>query len=258
MRRAILLGLMLAAPLARAQDDAPIPYSDQETDDRDRPELPGKSDRTTGRRDETEVEQQDRAESLANIDDPSIGLSAEIIVGAMLVDSARGALFDGLPSGGFRFTWEWTRTVFSDELFRELSFVDVAWWHAGNSEGTPLIYAKSYYNYFSFAPAFSYPFGPKSPVSVFAQLGIGVVFNPTVIVINQEAFQSTALKLLIQYGAGLRFRPLIVTWGRKSRPNADFAEAQDGLRLSFRLEVTRFRRGYVDDTYLGGSLGVTF
>lgn len=258
--RILILLLLLAAPLARAQaDDAPIPYSDDSTeDDRNRRELPKKSDSTPTVREETEVEQQERAESLANIDDPSIGLSVELIFGALLLDSARGALFEPQVNGGVRFTWEWTRTLFSDELFRELGFVDVSWSHSGTSEGTNQIYAKSYYNYFTFAPAFSFPFGTKSPVSVFAQAGVGFVFNPSVVVINQAPVSLTGLKFVVQYGGGLRFRPLILTWGRKSRPNADFAEAQDGLRLSFRLEVTRFRRGYIDDTFLGGSVGVTF
>lgn len=260
MKRLLFLSALLLAPLASAQsDDQAIPYSDDgNDDDRNRRELPNKSDSSPTVREETEVEERDRAESLAHIDDPSIGIGAEIVVGGTLIDSARGALFDGQATGGFRVTWEWSRTVFSDELFRELSFVDVTWFHAGTSEGTQLVYAKSYYNYFSLAPAFSFPFGSKSPVSVFAQLGIGLVFNPTVLVLNQEPFTNSAVKLLIQYGAGLRFRPLIFTWGRRAGPNADFAEAENGLRLSFRIELTRFRRGYIDDTFLGGSAGVTF
>lgn len=257
--RLLLLAAVLAAPIVWAQDDQAIPYSDEgDGDDRNRRELPRKSDPSPTVREETEVEERDRAESLAHIDDPSIGISAELVLAATLVDSSRGALFDGRATGGFRVTWEWARTVFSDELFRELSFVDVTWWHAGTSEGTALVYSKSYYNYFSFAPAFSFPFGPKSPVSVYGQLGIGLVFNPTVLVLNQEPFTNSAVKLLIQYGAGLRFRPIILTWGRRAGPNAEFAEAENGLRLSFRLELTRFRRGYIDDTLIGGSVGVTF
>jgi hypothetical protein len=30
------------------------------------------------------------------------------------------------------------------------------------------------------------------------------------------------------------------------------------LRLSFRVELTRFRRGYMDDLLLAGSVGVDF
>ena len=105
---------------------------------------------------------------------------------------------------------------------------------------------------------FALPLGPKSPVSFYAQLGVGFVFNPSVVVINTVPTSLVGNKFLFQYGAGLRFRPLVVTWGRKSKINADFEKAEDGLRISFRIELTRFRRGYIDDTFLGGSLGVTF
>jgi hypothetical protein len=255
-----LLALLLAAPLARAQkDEGAIPYSDEESEDeRNRRELPGKSDPSSRPRDETQVESDEREQSLAAIDDPSIGISLEGIFGVMLLDSSRGAGFETTPMFGLRLTWEWTRTVFSDELFRELSFVDIAWSHAEGGEGTNLIKAYSAYNYFSFAPAFAYPFGTKSPVSVFVQVGVGLVFNPSVLVINQVSTTLTGNKFLFQYGGGLRFRPLVVTWGRKSNINADFAGADNGLRISFRVELTRFRRGYVDDTFLGGSLGATF
>ena len=103
-----------------------------------------------------------------------------------------------------------------------------------------------------------FPFGSKSPVSVYGQLGIGLVFNPSQVEINKTPTTLTGNKILFQYGGGLRFRPLVVTWGRKSRINADFAGADDGMRVSFRVELTRFRRGYIDDTFFGGSLGVTF
>ncbi len=256
----LILSLVLAASRARAQsDEGAIPYSDEESqDERNRRELPGKSGKSTDVREETDVETQEREQSLADVDDPSKGLSLEFIGGVLLLDSSRGAGFESKPMGGLRFTWEWSRTLFSDELFRELFFVDVAWSHAASTEGTVQIHATSNYHYFSFAPAFAFPLGSKSPVSVYAQLGVGVGFNPSVLVINTEQRSATGTKLLFQYGGGLRFRPLIFTWGRKSNVNSDFEGANNGLRISFRIELTRFRRGYIDDTFLGGSVGVTF
>lgn len=255
-----LFALLLAAPLARAQsDDGAIPYSDEESqDERNRRELPGKSDASPNRREDTQVETDEREESLAAIDDPSIGISLELLAGVLLVDSSRGAFFEPAPMYGVRFSWEWSRTVFSDEFLRELFFVDVTVFHAETGEGTELIKAYSALNYFSFAPAVAIPFGNKSFVSFFAQLGVGLVFNPSVVVINQVSTTLTGNKFLFQYGVGLRFRPLVVRWGRKSNINSDFAEAENGLRISFRIELTRFRRGYIDDTFFGGSAGVTF
>ena len=84
-------------------------------------------------------------------------------------------------------------------------------------------------------------------MAAFAQLGLG--FNYTYSVLTVEGNQTTlsGVKFLFQYGLGLRFRPAIVTINGK-----------DVLRLSFRIEVTRFLRGYMSDTFLGGSLGLTF
>ncbi|MBS1153574.1 MAG: hypothetical protein H6Q89_5272 [Myxococcaceae bacterium] len=258
--RLLFFALLLTASAARAQsDEGAIPYSDDaEQDERNRRELPKSSDASPNIREETEVESLERGESLAAIDDPSIGLSLELIAGVLLLDSSRGATFEPKGMAGLRFTWEWSRTVFSDELLRELFFVDVAWSHAASSEGTNEINATSNYHYFSFAPAFAFPFGTKSPVSVYAQLGVGLSFNPSVVVINTASTPLVGNKFLFQYGGGLRFRPLIVSWNRKSNLNSDFDGAKDGLRLSFRLELTRFRRSYIDDTFVGGSLGVTF
>ncbi len=251
--------VLLAASVAHAQkDEGAIPYSDDHSqDDRDRRELPKGSESSTDQREETEVESKDRGRSLAAIDDPSIGLSLELVGGVLLLDSSRGALFEPKGMAGVRFTWELSRTFFSDEWFRELLFVDLTWTHAAAGEGTTEVNATSNYHFFSFAPAFSIPFG-KLPAAFFVQLGVGLAFNPSVIVINQASTSVVGNKLLIQYGLGLRFRPLVITWARKGGANADYAEAQNGLRLSFRIEVTRFRRGYIDDTFIGGSLGVTF
>ena len=102
------------------------------------------------------------------------------------------------------------------------------------------------------------PSSGRSTTCSLINVRIGVAFNPSVVVINQARTSLSGAKILVQYGGGLRFRPLVVTWGRKSKINADFDGANDGMRISFRIEVTRFRRGYMDDTFLGGSLGVTF
>ena len=60
MTRALFLFLLLAAPLAHAQkggDDAAIPYPEDEADDeRNRRELPKKSDASPNVREETDVE----------------------------------------------------------------------------------------------------------------------------------------------------------------------------------------------------------
>ena len=54
----------------------------------------------------------------------------------------------------------------------------------------------------------------------------------------------SAYQPVIQYGIGLRGRPLLSEDGR--------------LRLTVRLEATRFRRAYLNDTLLLASAGLAF
>ncbi len=253
----LFVGLLIASARVHAQsDNGAIPYSDEESqDERNRGELQKNSKGSPDVRDETEEEAREREQSLAAIDDPSIGLSGELLFGVLLLDSSRGAGFEPKGLFGVRFTWEISRTLSSDELFRELFFVDVAWRYSATSDGTQEINATSSYHYVSVAPAFAFPLGSNSPVSAFAQLGIGFVSNPSVLEINKAVTPLVGNKLLFQYGGGLRFRPLVLTWARGGETHT---EAVNGMRVSFRIEVTRFRRGYIDDTFLGGSLGVTF
>jgi hypothetical protein len=109
------------------------------------------------------------------------------------------------------------------------------------------VYSNSTQDFFTFAPAFTYPFGHKSPVSVYAQVGVGFAFNSSSLTLNQTTQTISGAKFLFQYGGGIRGRPLVVEF-----------EKGGALRISFRIEVTRFRRAYMDDTYVGAGVGVTF
>ena len=255
-RTAYAVGLLalFASSLVHAQrktkqesdDDAPIPYSDDNRDDDEKRNLPRRSEPTGERPDETEVEQLDRERSRANEDDPSIGISFEVLVGAMLLESSRAGGVQPSFSGGGRFTWEWTRSLLSDEFTRELGFVDLSYWYAGEGDGTKEVYGHTDFHYFTLAPAIAYPFG-KTPFSVYGQLGIGFNFSPSSITIDNTTTHLSGTKFLFQYGLGIRARPLVVNFKNGG-----------AMRISFRFELTRFRRGYMDDTMLGGSIGVTF
>ncbi len=250
---AVTLAALFASSLAWGQrrkqkeqdDDAPIPYSDSNSDEDERRALPKRSEASPDVREETEVEQLDRERSLAGLDDPSIGIGLEGVLGAMLLESSKGAGVEPRFIGGLRLTWEWTRTLLSDELTRELSFVDVTWQYTNWGDGTKEVHGSSDYHYFTVAPALAWPLG-KSGFSVFGQLGIGFNYNASSITIDDQTTNLGGTKLLLQYGLGLRGRPLVYKW--------------DGgaMRISFRVELTRFRRQYMDDTMLGGSVGITF
>lgn len=224
--------------------DDPIPYGDESPDDSGEPrKLPRRSDRTTGAFRETDPERADRDVLMAAYDDPNFGFGAELLAGLMLLDSSRGALVEPAFGYGLRATWEWSRLM-SDELLRESFFADVTWSYSAQRAGTTDVYGDSNYHYFSLAPAYAFPLGRGSSFALFGQLGAGAVFQHSVLHVADVETRISGVKPLFQYGIGFRGRPAI---------NLD-----QSVRLSFRVEFTRFRRAYMDDTFLGGSVGFVF
>ncbi len=248
MRRALiaLCVTLLAAPaLAQTQGDEAIPYDDE------RPENPnletGAKKKKKTRRDERfredDEDAKSRDETLTHLDDPNVGLGAELFAGLMLLESSRGAGVAPLFSFGARATWEFGRLI-PDEYLREMFFADVQWQFAQSTDGTTLVRSTSTQHYFTVAPAFAIPLGDKSPVAVYGQVGAGFNANITSLVIDKTETPITGTKFLFQYGIGLRGRPAIFDDG--------------SLRISFRIEVTRYLRGYMSDTFIGAGCGVVF
>src|SRR5262249_43551439 len=101
----------------------------------------------------------------------------------------------------------------------------------------------SNYHYFTIAPAYNILFGHKSPYGFFLQLGAGFAYEATSLHYGRSETSQSGFKTLLQYGLGVRGRPVL------------FAS---GIRLAFRFELTRFRRSYMDDTFIGGSIGLGF
>jgi hypothetical protein len=259
--RALLVLTLVGSTASFAQrrkEDAPIPYDEQGDDDDRRRDLPKRSEPTHERQRETEVETRDRTRSLASLDDRNIGLSFEVVGAALLLDSSRGQSVEALGLGGLRFTWEWARTLLSDEFWREVFFVDITWFASRSSGpssfgGTQEIFDSVNYHYFTLAQAFALPLG-KTAFAAFAQAGVGFGYQTSSLYVQgQDPSVVSAARLVVQYGAGIRARFHFVS-------EESFRE--DGYVgipcLSLRLEVTRFRRAYMDDTMIGGSLGITF
>lgn len=237
---AVLAAALLSSAVAFAQGDEPIPYPDDEPEQ----QKPRRSLPTSGRPEETQVEQQDREQILAGLDDPNFGLGGTFLGGLMLVDSSRGQFAEGRFNWGVRATWEYGRTFFGGEGLREALFADVTWMYTGLRDGTQQVYGDSNYHYFTLAPGYLFPFGQGSPFGVYLQAGAGLAYQFTSIHNGTSEVQVSGIKPLFQYGVGFSGSP---------RPGAD-----GPFRIAFRVELTRFRRGYMDDTFLGGSLGIAF
>ncbi|MBN1210341.1 MAG: hypothetical protein JXB05_36145 [Myxococcaceae bacterium] len=240
----LLLGaLALSTPaLAQDEDDAPLAYPDDEEEVEDAPrKLPRRSEPTADYDRMAEEAENEEFEALAGLDDPNKGFAGELILGTMLLDSSRGRFADPTLGLGLRFTWEYGR-ILNNEPLREALWADVRWMMSSQSDGTELINGRSRIHYFSVAPAYEFAFGPSKAYGFFGQVGGGLAYQSTAIVINEEETGVKGMKALIQYGVGFRGRPRV----------------SDKVALSFRLELMRFRRGYLDDTFLGGSVGTAF
>jgi hypothetical protein len=221
----LLSFVLLFAQEARAQSDAPLPYSDEPTRAKE-----------TAR----DFEHAERKRELATGDDPSLGLGAELVGGLFLLASPRGAMANPTFGGGARVTWDFGR-LFAEPWVHEGFFLDGTWLWTGYSDGTPAAQASSSMHNLTLSPAFELTFGPESAYGVYAQVGGGISLESVSLQTGTTA-ANQGINPLLQYGVGFRGRPRL--------------SDESNLRLTFRVELTRLRRGYLDDTLLLGSLGL--
>lgn len=233
--RCLLGGLLLSTPALAQDDDDPYAYPEDE------PSQPEPAERPSRRPPAEDGEEEDDGdfERLSGLDDPNTGWAFEAVGGALLMDSSRGRLTEPLLGRGVRATWEFGRILDSEPL-REALWADVRWLWGSNSDGTELIATSTHLHYFTLAPAYELKLG-QSPFGFYAQVGGGVVYQATSLTVGDEVTPTNGLQPIIQYGVGFRGRP------------------QPGrLAIAFRLEATGFRRGYMNDFFLGGSAGIAF
>lgn len=246
--RCLLGGLCFSAPALAQDDDDPYAYPDEEPArskrDDDAYERRRKNvDETDDFRRVAEQEGDDGDfERLAGLDDPNLGVAVEFISGALLLDSPRGRAVDTHLGLGVRATWEYGR-ILDNESLRENLWADLRWTFGSVSDGTRFITGDTRLHYFTIAPAYELKLG-KSDFGFFAQAGGGLAYQATSITVDATETKVNGLKPLLQYGVGFRGRPKLTSSGN--------------LRLAFRLEALAFRRGYMNDFFLGGSLGTAF
>jgi hypothetical protein len=244
MLRTLLAIALAASMVSFAQgDDDPLPYGDgnDASGDKVTPKKAKKKRRAEEVREEDE-EEKEGEETMAAVDDPNIGIGGDIVMGVALLDAPKAGV-DPRYFFGVRFTWEFGRLI-PDEYLREMFFMDLTWLYAASKEGTGQVNVDTHLHNFTLAPAFALPFGNKSIISAYAQLGIGFDYSYSVTKIDTQTVTLGGTKFLFQYGIGLRGRPAVVGDG--------------SVRIQFRIELTRFIRGYMHDMYIGGGLGMTF
>lgn len=245
MTRTTLLTALLCCSVAepafaqsKGDDEAPLPYDDVDPDEA-APRTKKKSRRSERLRQEDE-EQAERDERLASSDDANIGVGGELTAGLILLEASRGGV-DPRFSFGLRFVWEWGR-LFSDELLREMFFADVQWRFAVSTDGTAQVSSWSSNHVFTVAPAIVWPL--SKVFGLYAQGGIGVNATFSGIKIDMAEVQLQGARFVVQYGIGMRGRPAVTD--------------DETIRLTWRVELTRYLRGYLHDTYLGAAVGLIF
>ncbi|NTX01544.1 hypothetical protein HUA74_20660 [Myxococcus sp. CA051A] len=251
LTRCLVGGLLVAPPAFAQDDDDPYAYPEDEPgpsqEQIEEEEAAERRRRNVDQADEFRNASEQEGEEgdfkeLAGLDDPNLGVGVELLAGALLLESPRGRFADTVLGLGVRTTWEFGRT-FDLEPFRENLWADLRWTYGNSSDGTDFIRGSTSQHYFTIAPAYEFKFG-KSDFGFFGQVGGGVAYQTTSITVDANETKVNGLKPLLQYGVGLRGRPRL--------------SSSSNFRLSFRLEAMGYRRGYMNDFFLGGSVGATF
>ncbi|MCE9672784.1 hypothetical protein LY474_33760 [Myxococcus stipitatus] len=249
LTRCLLGGLLVTSPALAQDDDAPYAYPEDEPARDEQQEAEEDAyERRRRQVDETDdfrrVSEEEGEEGdfkeLAGVDDPNIGFAVELIGGALLLDSSEGNFAKTVAGLGLRATWEYGRT-FNLEPLRENLWADLRWTYGSYSDGTDFIRGDTGVHYFTVAPAYELKLG-KTSLGIFGQLGGGIGYQTTSITIDAAETKVNGIKPVFQYGVGLRGRPRL----------------SNKLSLSFRVEAMGFRRGYLNDIFLGGSIGTAF
>lgn len=241
LSRFLLGGLLLATPALAQDDDDPYTYSDDyEQEEEEQPRRSRYADPGEEFREIAEQEGDEKSfRKMYRADDPNTGIATELLLGALMLDSSRGASAESGLGLGLRFTWEYGRLL-DNETLHEALWADVRWTYGSYQAGTTLVSGNTNIHFFTVAPAYELKF--SKAFGVYAQVGAGAAYEATSLKVGEAETVVNGLKPVLQYGVGLRLRPRV----------------SDSLSLAFRLELMRFRRGYMDDTFIGGSLGTAF
>lgn len=246
-----LMTVLLTWPTSAAgqEEDGPIPYPDEDApaetpvDEHGLRELPPTSAETPARNAAPVGDEEEEVQSLSHLDRPDIGLAFSAVGGTLLLDGSTGGGVDPRLAWGARFTWEFGR-LFSNAPFTDALFADVGWIHAIQRQGTTRIFNDTHHHAFTLAPAWEIDLGDSHTWGVYGQIGGGVAYLQSTLTADGTGLSIAGLKPLLQYGIGLRGQPSI--------------HPEQKVRLSLRLEVTRFRRSYLDDTLVAASVGGAF
>jgi hypothetical protein len=182
----------------------------------------------------------EKDEALAGEDEPGHSIAAELVFGPIFLSNpVKGVTTRGTM--GLAVTYGLGRAIFSPEweflhnnLFLELSYLATK-----QTVGTSSVQVGAWTHYLSFEVLFGYPF---TPVLLYAKIGPALMIMPVSYDVQGQVSGVTGVKAGLVYGIGGRTNIYI----------------GDHVGFAARIEVIRYRRGYLDDTLLIFGVGIAF
>ncbi|MBI5543143.1 MAG: hypothetical protein HY901_04600 [Deltaproteobacteria bacterium] len=182
--------------------------------------------------------------SLSREDERGTGGMVELVTGPIFLSSPTGGVttrgffgFDvGVNLGRYLFASEWQ--IFHDGLYLEATYLG-----SKASLGTEEVLVESQYHYLSLEVLAGFPITTEIFRSLaYLKIGPAMMIMPVTYDVQGNLTDFTGVKGGIVYGIGFR-------------SSMYFAKA---VGFSCRLELARYRRGYLDDTLLTVGAGVAF
>ncbi len=241
---AIAIAALALMPLAaRAQEEEG--GEDEKRLSSDAPEpgekVPKKHKKKAATAEEDLVEEK-QPESLMRLDDPHYGFSVEAALSLAFLSKTNGPGLAGNAGIGLRVDWSvgrlWTDPT--DEFWKYALLAELAYDYVGQSDGTQSISTSGGYHFINVRGLLGYPV--KDFFLAYAALGGGLTVQSVSYDVQGTQTGITGTKPDLDYGLGARFR---------------FA-VNPSLSISARLELMRFRRGYLDDTFVTLGAGADF
>ncbi len=182
----------------------------------------------------------DRPRRLSGLDEPGYGLAAEVTLGGLLLDDAADG-FRGRFAFGLNFAWQAGR-LFAPEnkLVHKGLFVEASYLHPLASQaGTDAVRVESGQHNLALAVLFGLPF---KLAHLYAKAGPAMFIQPVSYDVQGTLTGWTGVKGGVLYGIGAR---KVHYFNRE-------------LGIAARVEITGFRRHYLNDLLLSAGCGLAF
>jgi hypothetical protein len=223
----------------RSYDDEDAPRrrssSDDEEDWNSRPKPPRTAE------EELRAEQSGDDRRLSRLDEPGTGLAAELYLGAIFLDDA----IDGFRSDfawGLGLTWQLGHLLFAPEndFLHNGIALEAGYLHPlASNVGTEEVRVEAGYHDLWLAALVGYPF---KHLHVYGKIGPAMCIQPVSYDVQGQLTSWTATKGGLIYGIGTRTTVYL----------------DNNIGIAARIELSRIRRGYMDDTLVSGGIGLAF